>query len=259
MMKKLNMTALLLSALMSVSLLAGCGANSSKENDQAEDAKTITVATHATFPPYEFYEDGKIVGIDIDIMQAICDKLSYNMEVVDMEFGSIITAVASGKADVGAAGITVTEDRAKSVNFTTSYATAIQSVILPEGSAITSLEDLHGEDIKIGVQQDTTGDIYGTDDFGEEHILRFNKGADAVQALIAGKCDAVIIDNEPAKVFVSKNKGLTILPSAYTEEEYSYEISYDQQELYDEINGALEELLDDGTVQGIVDQYIQAD
>ena len=225
----------------------------------AADQKTLKVATNVAFPPYEYYEDEKAVGIDVDIMQAICDKLGYKMELNDMEFGSIITAVASGKVDVGFGAITITEERAKSVHFTTSYSTGIQSIIVKEDSPIASVDDLHGDKIKIGVQQDTTGDIYATGDFGEDHMARFNKGADAVQALLTGKCDAVIIDNSPAETFVSQNKGLKILPTVYAEEEYGFELNYDNEELYNEVNGALEELLKDGTVQKIVDKYINAD
>ena len=255
-MKKGKFTALILCAVLLVGMLAGCGGE--KPAADAEE-KTLVVATHATFPPYEFYEDGEIVGIDIEIMQAIADKIGYKMEVVDMEFGSIITAVATGKADVGAAGITKTEERLESVNFTESYATGIQSVIVKDGGAVASLEDLKGEAIKIGVQQDTTGDIYATGEFGEDHMVRFNKGADAVQALSTGKCDAVIIDNGPAEIFVDLNEGLSLLDSPYTEEEYSYEISYDNQELYELVNNALKELQADGTVQAILDKYISAE
>ena len=225
----------------------------------AADQKTLKVATNVAFPPYEYYEDEKAVGIDVDIIQAICDKLGYKMELIDMEFGSIITAVASGKVDVGFGAITITEERAKSVHFTTSYSTGIQSIIVKEGSPIASVEDLRGDKIKIGVQQDTTGDIYATGDFGEDHMARFNKGADAVQALITGKCDAVIIDNSPAETFVAQNKGLKILPTVYAEEEYGFELSLDNDELYKEVNGALEELLKDGTVQKIIDTYIKAE
>ena len=225
----------------------------------AADQKTLKVATNVAFPPYEYYEDEKAVGIDVDIMQAICDKLGYKMELSDMEFGSIITAVASGKIDVGFGAITITEERAKSVHFTTSYSTGIQSIIVKEDSPITTIDDLHGAKIKIGVQQDTTGDIYATGDFGEDHIARFNKGADAVQALITGKCNAVIIDNSPAETFVAQNKGLKILPTVYAEEEYGFELSLDNDELYNEVNGALEELLKDGTVQKIIDTYIKAE
>ncbi len=221
--------------------------------------KVLKVATNVAFPPYEYYEDEKAVGIDVDIIQAICDKLGYEMELSDMEFGSIITAVAAGKVDVGFGAITITEERAKSVNFTTSYSTGIQSIIVKEDSPITTVDDLHGDKIKIGVQQDTTGDIYATGDFGEDHIARFNKGADAVQALITGKVNAVIIDNSPAETFVSQNKGLKILPTVYAEEDYGFELNKDATELYEEFNGALEELLKDGTVQKIIDKYISAD
>ena len=221
--------------------------------------KVLKVATNVAFPPYEYYEDEKVVGIDVDIVQAICDKLGYEMELSDMEFGSIITAVAAGKVDVGFGAITITEERAKSVNFTTSYSTGIQSIIVKEDSPITSVEDLEAKGIKIGVQQDTTGDIYATDQFGEDHMARFNKGADAVQALITGKVNCVIIDNSPAETFVAQNKGLKILPTAYAEEAYGFELNKNATELYDEFNGALEELLKDGTVQKIIDKYISAD
>ena len=221
--------------------------------------KVLKVATNVAFPPYEYYEDEKVVGIDVDIVQAICDKLGYEMELSDMEFGSIITAVAAGKVDVGCGASTITEERAKSVNFTTSYSTGIQSIIVKEDSPITGVEDLEAKGIKIGVQQDTTGDIYATDQFGEDHMARFNKGADAVQALITGKVNCVIIDNSPAETFVAQNKGLKILPTAYAEEAYGFELNKNATELYEEFNGALEELLKDGTVQKIIDKYISAD
>ena len=229
----------------------GCG--------KKAEANVLKVATNATFPPYEFYENEKPVGIDVEIVQAIADKIGYKMDFTDMEFGSIIPAVQSGKIDLGFGAVTVTEDRKKSVHFTSSYATGIQSVIVKEDSAIASIDDLYGENIKIGVQQDTTGDIYSTDDFGEDHVVRFLKGADAVNALNSGKVDAVIIDDSPAKTFVSQNQGLKILPTAYAEEEYAFMCSYDNEELYNKVNAALEELLADGTVQSIVDKYIKAE
>ena len=243
----------MISLILCVLLFAACLGTS------AFAAQTIKVATNVAFPPYEYYENEKAVGIDVDIIQAICDKLGYTMELSDMEFGSIITAVASGKVDIGFGAITITEERAKSVHFTTSYSTGIQSIIVKEDSPIATIDDLHGAKIKIGVQQDTTGDIYATDDFGEDHMARFNKGADAVQALITGKCDAVIIDNSPAETFVAQNKGLKLLPTVYAEEEYGFEMSYDNEALYNEVNGALEALLADGTVQSIIDKYISAD
>ena len=222
-------------------------------------ADSIVAATNCAFPPYEYYENGVEAGIDVDIVKAICEKLGYDLTIVDTEFGSIIAGVATGKYDVGFGAITITEERSKSVHFTTSYATGIQSIIVKEDSTIASVDDLKAAGIKIGVQQDTTGDIYATDDFGEDHMARFNKGADAVMALSTGKVNAVIIDNSPAETFVAQNPGLKILPTAYAEEAYGFEISYDKEEFYNAFNGALEELLKDGTIQGIIDKYIKAE
>ena len=259
--KTMKLTSIVLCLALCAACLAGCGGSkpAAPAAAPAAETKVLKVATNVAFPPYEFYENEQAVGIDVEIIQAICDKLGYTMELNDMEFGSIITAVASGKIDVGFGAITITEERAKSVHFTTSYSTGIQSIIVKEDSPIASVDDLHGDKIKIGVQQDTTGDIYATGDFGEDHIARFNKGADAVQALLTGKCNAVIIDNSPAETFVSQNEGLKILPTVYAEEAYGFELSYDNEALYNEVNGALEELLADGTVQAIIDKYISAD
>ena len=259
--KTMKLTSIILCLALCAACLAGCGGSkpAAPAAAPAAETKVLKVATNVAFPPYEFYENEQAVGIDVEIIQAICDKLGYTMELSDMEFGSIITAVASGKIDVGFGAITITEERAKSVHFTTSYSTGIQSIIVTEDSPITGVDDLKADGIKIGVQQDTTGDIYATGDFGEDHIARFNKGADAVQALLTGKCSAVIIDNSPAETFVSQNEGLKILPTVYAEEAYGFELSYDNDELYNAVNGALEELLADGTVQAIVDKYISAD
>ena len=259
--KTMKLTSIILCLALCAACLAGCGGSkpAAPAAAPAAETKVLKVATNVAFPPYEFYENEQAVGIDVEIIQAICDKLGYTMELNDMEFGSIITAVASGKIDVGFGAITITEERAKSVHFTTSYSTGIQSIIVTEDSPITGADDLKADGIKIGVQQDTTGDIYATGDFGEDHIARFNKGADAVQALLTGKCNAVIIDNSPAETFVSQNEGLKILPTVYAEEAYGFELSYDNEALYNEVNGALEELLADGTVQAIIDKYISAD
>lgn len=167
----------------------------------------LTMATNAAFPPYEFYQSEKIVGIDAEVAAAIADKLGMKLVIEDMEFGSIIAAVTSGKVDMGMAGMTVTDERKESVDFSTTYATGIQSIIVKADSPIKTVDDLYAEGAKyvVGTQQDTTGDIYSTDDFGDERVQRFNKGADAVQALITGKVDLVIIDNEPAKAFIAAN------------------------------------------------------
>lgn len=220
-------------------------------------AGTLTMATNAYFPPYEYYEGEEIVGIDADIAKAIADKLGLELKIEDMEFDSIITAVSTGKADLGLAGMTVTEDRLKNINFSNSYATGVQSVIVAEDSDIATLDDLAGK--LIGVQLATTGDIYATDDFGEENVEQYNKGNDAVMALLSGKIDAVIIDNEPAKSYVAANEGLKILDTEYAVEEYAACIAKENTALLDAVNAALEELKADGTLQSIVDKYISAE
>lgn len=185
------------------------GKDSGLTFQQGVDGKPeLKMATNAAFPPYEFYESDKVVGIDAEVAAAIADKLGMKLVIEDMEFGSIIAAVTSGKVDMGMAGMTVTKERKQSVDFSTTYAKGIQSIIVMDGSPIKTVDDLGAEGAKymIGVQQDTTGDIYATDDFGDARIQRFNKGADAVQALLTGKVECVIIDNEPAKAFVEANK-----------------------------------------------------
>lgn len=266
-MKMKKLAAVALAVVMSVSMLAGCGSSNDKKSAESSTSangtaivKTakdgvLTMATNATFPPYESYEGNDIVGIDADIAKAIADKLGLKLEIQDMEFNSIITAVQSGKADLGLAGMTVTDERKQSVDFTDSYATGIQSVIVKEGSSIKSIDDLKGK--KIGVQLATTGDIYAKDDFGEENVEEYNKGADAVMALTSGKIDAVIIDNQPAKSFVETTDGLQILDTDYVQEDYAAAIQKGNTDLLNAVNGALKELKEDGTIQKILDKYIK--
>ena len=174
-----------------------------------EGKEELTMATNAFFPPYEYYENDTIVGIDAEMAAAIADELGMKLTIIDMEFDAIISAVATGKADMGMAGMTVTEERLQSINFSDTYATGIQSIIVPEGSKIKTVDDLYADGAKyiVGVQQGTTGDIYAEGDFGTERVSKFSKGNDAVQALVTGKVDCVIIDNEPAKAFVAANNG----------------------------------------------------
>ncbi|MBQ4104821.1 MAG: basic amino acid ABC transporter substrate-binding protein [Clostridia bacterium] len=258
--------ALLMAVMMLTVALTGCGAGNTDTTDASEngaDTKVITVATNAYFPPYEFYDDNnEIVGIDMEIMQLICNKLGYEMKIEDMEFDTIIAAVQSGKAQVGAAGMTVTEDRLLEVNFSDTYTTAKQVIIVPEDSAIKSADDL--TDKKIGVQLGTTGDIYISGDvedglYGNATVEQYQNGITAVQALSQGKIDAVIIDNEPAKVFVEQNEGLKILEAEYIEEEYAFAIAKDNTELLDEINATLADITASGELQAIVDKYITAE
>jgi polar amino acid transport system substrate-binding protein len=223
------------------------------------EAGHLIMATNAEFPPYEYYEGDEVVGIDAEIAAAIAEKLGLTLEIQDMAFDSIIPALTSGKADVGLAGMTVTEDRLQSVDFSDSYATGVQVIIVTEDSPITSADDLFGDgNYTIGVQNATTGDLYCTWDIEDEGlgtVQRYNKGADAVQALITGKVDCVVIDNEPAKAFVAANEGLKILDTEYVSEDYAIALAKDS-DLTESVNAALNELIADGTVQSILDKYI---
>lgn len=232
-----------------VAAFAGCS--------KKEETQTLVMATNAEFPPYEYHEGDSIVGIDAEVAAAIAEKLGMKLQIEDVSFDSIIPGVQAGKYDMGMAGMTVTEERLASVNFSTSYAKGVQSVIVKEGSDIKTIDDLTGK--KIGVQTSTTGDIYATDDYGEENITRYDNGAVAVQALLSGKVDCVIIDNEPAKSYVAANDGLAILDTAYAEEDYAICFNKENTDLQEKVNAALEELIADGTVQSIVDKYINAD
>lgn len=276
--------ALLLSALLLMTTVAACGSSETSSTagtssttstaetsstasaaDTAEDSasgEVLTMATNAFFEPYEYYEGDEIVGIDAEVGKAIADKLGMEFEIIDMDFDSIIPAVQSGKASMGMAGLTVTPDREKNVSFTRSYATGIQVVIVTEDSDIATIDDLEGK--KIGVQQGTTGDLYCSDTpenggYGEENVIRYNKGSDAVMALMSGKVDCVVIDNEPAKSFVAANDGLKILDTEFANEDYAICLAKDNTELLEKVDTALGELIEDGTVQSIVDKYITAE
>ena len=277
---KKRVIALTMAALMAASLTA-CG-GSAKETTAAAAADTtaaakeestaaestaaeskeaaggkLVMATNAEFPPYEYYDGDKIVGIDVDIAQAIADELGMTLEIEDVAFDSIIPEIVSG-ADMALAGMTVTEDRKASVDFSDTYATASQMIIVKEDSQIAGPDDLKG--VTVGVQLGTTGDIYVSDlEADGTTVERYNKGFEAVQALSQGKIDAVVIDGEPAKTFVSETEGLKILDEAFTVEEYAIAVKKGNTELLDKVNGALETLKDNGTLDEIVAKYIKAE
>ena len=265
--------ALMLVLVMALTLVACGGAKDNTETTGAPiadstaadftpvEAGKLIMATNAAFPPYEFYEGDKIVGIDAEIAGAIAEKLGLELVIDDMEFDSIIEAVKGGKADIGLAGMTVTDERAEIVNFTETYATGVQVVIVTVNSTITSVDDLFAEGAftTIGVQRNTTGDLYTTwdlEDADKAEIMRYSKGAEAIQALMTGKVDCVVIDNEPAKAFIDANEGLKILATQYAVEDYAAAMNKDNEALYNAVNEALKELIADGTVQAIVDKYI---
>lgn len=274
---KKKVVSIMLCAAMTAAMMMGCGSSSETaaeapaETEEAEapaeeeaeapaeaeaEGGVLVMGTNAEFPPYEYYEGQEIVGIDAEMAAAVAEKLGMELKIEDMAFDSLIPALSSGKVDIVAAGMTVTEDRLKNVNFSDSYATATQAIIVKEGSEIASADDLTGK--KIGVQLGTTGDIYASDVEGAT-IEQYNKGMEAVMALSQDKLDAVIIDNEPAKVFVSEVEGLQILDEAFVTEEYAIAIAKDNDDLAEKVNAALAELTADGTLQSIVDKYITAE
>ena len=252
---KKKLTAIVLAALTLVScvVFASC-----------EKAEKLYMATNAEFPPYEYFEGGEIIGIDAEIAEKIAEKIGMELVIEHVDFDSIVTGVQTGKYDMGMAGLTVTEDRLEQVNFTTSYATGVQVIIVPENSKITSVDDLfaEGANTTVGVQLMTTGDLYCTSDIEDKGlgtIERYNKGADAIMALTSGKVDCVVIDNEPAKVFVANSSGLKILDTEYITENYAIAIAKENTELMEKVEKALSELIADGTVQSIIDKYIPAE
>lgn len=256
-MKKIIALALVL--IMVVGVFCGC--EQKKESKLLEEGKLI-MATNAEFPPYEMTDSsGNYIGIDVDIAQAVADKLGLKLEILDMDFDAALMAVQNGKADMVMAGVTVTKDRQKVMNFTDSYATGVQVVIVKEGSDVT-LDNL-GEKM-IGTQRGTTGYLYASDTpenggFGEDHVTAYDNGALAVMALQNGQVDCVIIDNAPAQEYVKANPGLTILETEYVTENYAIGLRKGNTELQSEINKALEELKADGTIDTIIAKYITAE
>ena len=244
---------------------AASEAASSEAASETETAELSTVepgklimSTNAAFPPYEMTTDfGEFEGIDIETAQAIADKLGLELQIDDMDFDAALLAVQQGKSDMVMAGVTVTDERQNVMDFTDSYATGIQSIIVKEDSDIASVDDLAGK--KIGTQRGTTGYLYCSDDFGDENVVAYDDGLTAVQMLNNGQVDCVVIDNAPAKEFIAANPGLKLLDTAYVEESYAIGIGKGNTELKDAINTALEELKADGTLQAIVDKYITAE
>jgi len=220
------------------------------------EAGKLTLATNAEFPPYEYHDGDKIVGIDMDIADAIAKKLGLEVQIEDIAFDSVILEVTSGKADIGLAGISATDERKQSVDFSDTYTTSKQLIIVKDDSPIKGSKDLEGK--TVGVQTGTTGDILASD-IKDVKPERYDKGMDAVQALSQGKVDAVIIDSEVAKKFVEETSGLKILDEAFADENYAIAIKKGNKELLDSVNKALSELKSDGTIDSIIAKYIKAE
>jgi len=277
--KSTRVFAIVFALAMLMAMASACGTSTGGQGSQGGQGSDTTapggqafstvseglliMATNAEFPPYEFWEGSEIVGIDAEIAAAIAEKLGLTLQIDDMDFGAIIASVTAGRADIAMAGLTVTEERMESVNFSTSYARGIQVVIVGEDSPITSVDDLYDiGGFDIGVQESTTGDLYTTwflEDEGLATIHRFRRGADAVQSLVIGRVDCVVIDNEPAKAFVAMNPGLSILDTEFEIEDYAIAMSKDNPGLLVALDKALRELIADGTVQKIIDKYIKSE
>ena len=221
------------------------------------DKPDLVMATNAEFPPYEYIDGDNYYGIDVEVAKIIADKLGYDLVIKNVAFDSIIPGVQAGKYDMGMAGMTVTDERLEKVAFSTSYATGVQSVIVKDGGAVASLDDIAGK--KIGVQTSTTGDIYASDEFGDDAVVKYDNGAAAVQGLLAGKVDCVIIDNEPAKSYVAANEGLSILDTEYAVEDYAICFAKENTELQTAVDEALKALIADGKVAEVVSKYIKAE
>ena len=259
---------LILSMFMILGLVA-CGSQSSNATNTTnapttENATTETTAvkkklvmcTNAEFPPYEYHDGSNIIGIDVDIINAIAKMKGFDVEIMDIAFDATIPSVMSGKADFAMSGMTVTEDRKQNVDFTHTYQTAIQSVIVSPNSDIKTIDDMKGK--MIGVIEGYTGDLYATEDFGEEHILRYHKNTDGFQGLKSGKIDAFVIDDQVAKALVAEDGGeYKILDSAYALEEYAIAVKKGNTEILDMLNEGIDELKANGELQKIIDKYIE--
>ena len=256
----------MLLALVMVLALAACGGDSKSGSDlNTVESGKLHMSTNAEFPPYEMTTDaGGFAGIDVEVAEAIAKKLGLELVVDDMGFDAALTAVQTGQSDIAMAGITVTDDRLEVMDFSDSYATGVQVVIVKEDSpAVQSLDDLESAAL-IGTQKATTGYIYCSDTpenggYGEDHVIAFDTGALAVMALVNGQVDAVVIDNEPAKAYVAENPGLKILDTEFAVEDYAIGFAKGNDALKDAVNSAMAELKADGTFQKIVDKYITAE
>ena len=261
-MKMKKFLCLALAAMMILALCAcgggsGAGGGGDKPSFSTVEAGKLHMSTNAAFPPYELTtDDGGFAGIDVEIAGKIAEKLGLELVVDDMGFDEAQLAAQNGKSDMVMAGLTVSEDRMLVMDFSDSYATGVQVIIVKEGSSVT--KDTLGEGM-IGTQKATTGQIYCEDDYGAEHVVAVDNGATAVQLLLNGQVDAVVIDSAPAQEFVKANPGLVILPTEYITEHYAIGFAKDNSALVDAVNGALKELIADGTVQSIIDKYIVAE
>lgn len=229
---------------------------------------TLTMSTNAAFPPYEMTDDaGNVIGIDAEIGQAIAEKLNLNLVIDNVDFDAALMAVQENRSDIMLAGLTNTKERDLVVDFSDSYATGYQVIIVKEGDKTIAgtnpdtlqLIDAEGnplDDIQIGVQRGTTGEKYCQEAHGVEHVTSLDNGSVAIQALMNGQVDCVVIDKAPAEEYVKANPGLEILEAEYIIEDYCAAVDEGNTALLNAVNTALNELIVDGTVRQIIDKYI---
>ena len=267
-MKKL--IAFVLALVMALSLVACASSENKNSADGTTAAKadgnaTVTtieagkliMATNAEFPPYEMTDDaGNYIGIDVEIAEKIAEKLGLELEILDMAFDAALLAVNEGKSDIVMSGVSVTEDRKLVMDFSSTYTTAVQKVIIKEGSDVT-LDNL-GEKM-IGAQRGTTGYLYACDDYGDDHVNAYETGAIAIQALNNGQIDCVIIDSAPAAEFVKANPGLKLIDGDWVTEEYAIGFNKGNTQLVEAVNKCLAEMIADGTIDAINSKYITAE
>lgn len=227
--------------LCMIMLVAGCG--------KKDDSKLIMV-TEAGFAPYEYYSNGEIVGVDVDIAKEVAASMGKELVIKDIAFDSIINEVKTGKADFGAAGISYNEERAKNVDFTINYSTSKQVVIVKNDSGITNIGDINGK--KIAVQLDSIADTYVSSTYKDASVVRQKKYLAAIEDLNTGKVDCVVMDLLPAEQILKTNSGLKILDGALVEDSYGMIVKKGNKELLDNINRVLEKLKNEGKI----DEYI---
>ncbi len=234
--------ALALAVMMAVCVFTGCSTGSDK----------LTMATNAEFPPFEYLENGEIVGADVDIAKAIAEKLGKELEITNIDFDAALTGAATGKYNMAVAGITANDDRKKNMNFSVDYYTASQAIIVMADSEIAGVADLEGK--TIACQEGTTGEQYLLDN--AYTVQSFKTGAEAVTALTSGKVEAVVIDDAVARALSAEQNGETkVLDEALTQEAYAIALKKGDDKLTAEIDKALGELKADGTLAKIFEKY----
>lgn len=248
--------AIVLALLMMTVCFTGCGAKG-KTLAEVKEAGKLSIATSPDFPPFEELQGTEVVGIEIDILNIVCEKLGVELEINQMDFDSVLPGIKAGKFDAGVSGISVTPDREKNALFTKPYCLAAQAIVVVEGSTITGKADLTGK--KVAVQTGTTAESYCMSN--GYTVSGFTANADAQQALLSGKVDAWVIDDlTAAEMVATYNSGdtenaLVILDEAMTTEPYAFAFTFGSEDLVAEINKILDEIVEDGTVKSIFDKY----